>query len=84
MGFLVFPHSFNSANQVAVPLIFSQGHNMNIPQHLFYHVEPRYHNDMEGEKEFEKRARAQEREALCRAVEMSVIQQELAKCQRRK
>ena len=57
---------------------------MNIPQHLFYHVEPRYHNDMEGEKEFEKRARAQEREALCRAVEMSVIQQELAERQRSK
>ena len=37
--------------------------------------------NIEREKEFERQARAVEREALCRAVERSVVQQRLAKRQ---
>ena len=76
MGFTqlrAYPHSFNSANQVAVPLIFSQEYNMIIPEHFMYNIE--------REKEFERQARAVEREALCRAVERSVVQQKLARRQ---
>ena len=75
MGFTqlrAYPHSF-SANQVAVPLTFSQEYNMIIPEHFMYNIE--------REKEFERQARAVEREALCRAVERSVVQQKLAKRQ---
>jgi len=34
--------------------------------------------NIEREKEFERQARITEREALCRAVEQSVVQQKLA------
>ena len=37
--------------------------------------------NIEREKEFERQARAVEREALCRAVERSVVQQKLARRQ---
>ena len=64
------PTLFNSANQVAVPLVFSQGFKMSIPADIL--------RDMERERNFEKNLRNKEREALCKAVANSAVQQALA------
>ena len=52
---------------------FSQGFKMQIPNHLV--------RDMKRERNFEKNVRNKEREALCKAVANSLVQQALARKQ---